>query len=710
MADGSVTSLAAAPDGSIVITGAFSYINGQPRQQMARLLANGSLDPNWNPNTDGVIESVAVDDNGAIYIGGNFTQIGGVQRSYLAKLNTAGVVDTSWTPQLNGAVEHIVTHGTSVYIAGNFSYVGGAYTSFLARVAAASPGSVDANWVPDPNYYVNSIAIDDDGSIFIAGSFNYIGNVPHAGLAKLSTANGSVVVAWHADTYCQPNSIVSGHNGSVYAACGGPSVIGTQNVGAIAKLSAANGSVDTNWNPAPSSTVNGLASDHNGHIYASGGYNGGTIDSPFASELLAKIDSTGTGSISADWKTANAAIDTVRSDSRGGAIALTSSMVLVGGNFMRVGGQTRLGIAAFSPTADLLPPLDAGNPGTVRALLQQADGSVIVGGEFDLADVATPRHNILRLHPNGTLDDTWTPAFEGPITALAADIGALYVAGTFDHAVGFGQPGLTRLVGTNLDAVDPNWVPAQNSFLAQPGGIESIAVASSGVLFVGGRITAKVSANNGVIDHGWAPKQNSDVYAVTLDPAGNVVLAGYFYLVNNVRRNGFAKVSPIDGALDPNWDPAGDGWGTRLLRGSAGELYVGGNFTQLGGTARANIARVDIQNSGAVDPAWVPSTDVDNSGGVFALALSPSGDLFAGGIQIRNAQLSGEVVKYTPSGMTDSSWRPQPNGPVYAALVGQNGYLYIGGAFTEIGGVPRFGIAALPLTVPDEIFVDGFGL
>jgi hypothetical protein len=57
----------------------------------------------------------------------------------------------------------------------------------------------------------------------------------------------------------------------------------------------------------------------------------------------------------------------------------------------------------------------------------------------------------------------------------------------------------------------------------------------------------------------------------------------------------------------------------------------------------------------------------------------------------------------------DVSRRPQPNGQVYAVLVGQDGLLHIGGAFTDIGGVQRFGIAALPLIVPDAIFTNGFG-
>jgi hypothetical protein len=125
------------------------------------------------------------------------------------------------------------------------------------------------------------------------------------------------------------------------------------------------------------------------------------------------------------------------------------------------------------------------------------------------------------------------------------------------------------------------------------------------------------------------------------------------------------------------------------------DIYVGGEFTSVGGQARNNLAKLSTTGTGAADPSWAPNPN--NS--VFALALAGS-DLYVGGQftsiggQVRNnlAKLS-----ITGTGTIDPSWAPNPNGSVFAlALAGQE--LYVGGVFTNIGGQPRTSLAKLTTT------------
>jgi hypothetical protein len=47
-----------APDGSggCYIGGNFNNVGGVPRNNLARVLANGTVDPNWDPDPDGMVD------------------------------------------------------------------------------------------------------------------------------------------------------------------------------------------------------------------------------------------------------------------------------------------------------------------------------------------------------------------------------------------------------------------------------------------------------------------------------------------------------------------------------------------------------------------------------------------------------------------------------------------------------------------------------
>jgi hypothetical protein len=118
-----------APDGSggFYIGGSFTDVGGVPRNNLARVLANGTVDPNWNPSPNGMVIKIFV-GNSAVYVAGNFTTIGSQTRPRLAKLDpSTGAVDTTFNANVTTAViQAIAVDGTQLYVGGSFTNIGSA--------------------------------------------------------------------------------------------------------------------------------------------------------------------------------------------------------------------------------------------------------------------------------------------------------------------------------------------------------------------------------------------------------------------------------------------------------------------------------------------------------------------------------------------------------------------------------------------------------
>jgi uncharacterized delta-60 repeat protein len=96
-----VRSIVVQGDGKSVIGGEFSAVNGTPRNGVARINTDGSLDSTFNPPQSvpsAFVWSVAVQSDGKVVVGGAFEQYGGVTRKKIVRLNTDGSVDATFAP------------------------------------------------------------------------------------------------------------------------------------------------------------------------------------------------------------------------------------------------------------------------------------------------------------------------------------------------------------------------------------------------------------------------------------------------------------------------------------------------------------------------------------------------------------------------------------------------------------------------------------
>ncbi|MAT45084.1 MAG: hypothetical protein CL609_22355 [Anaerolineaceae bacterium] len=169
-----VYSIAQQPDGKILIGGYFEYVNGVAHKSIARLNSDGSLDNSFNANllfpiVDSLfpINKIIVLPDGDIFVEGLFNRADGEIRNYVARLNADGSLDDSFNANIQwagGVGAEIALQGDQIYIAGVFDSDGSAHPE-LVRVNQY--GNIDESFssYTHMGYLPGLIVIQPDGKI-----------------------------------------------------------------------------------------------------------------------------------------------------------------------------------------------------------------------------------------------------------------------------------------------------------------------------------------------------------------------------------------------------------------------------------------------------------------------------------------------------------------------------------------------------------------
>ena len=138
---GAVNCVAVQLDGKILVAGNFNTISGQPRSSIARLLPDGSVEPEGTflagTGPNGSINCMAVQRDGKIVVGGDFTMFSGQLRNRIARLLPNGGLDDT-SPFLigaNGPVHSIaVQEDQRIVIGGEFTTFNNQNVNRIARL------------------------------------------------------------------------------------------------------------------------------------------------------------------------------------------------------------------------------------------------------------------------------------------------------------------------------------------------------------------------------------------------------------------------------------------------------------------------------------------------------------------------------------------------------------------------------------------------
>ncbi|MBL7963120.1 MAG: T9SS type A sorting domain-containing protein [Flavobacteriales bacterium] len=585
------------PDGKALLAGDFLMpYNGSTLRHIVRLNTDGSVDSTFTQGfgPDQEIYAMTLQPDGRILIGGSFTQVNGVPRNRIARLNDDRSLDTSFVP---GAGADLAI-ATMALQANGKVLIGGAFTTYdgipRTRVARVnSDGSLDFSFDPGsgPDAVVGSIVIQPDDRILIGGALTTYDGVPRPGIVRVepdgtldaSFTPGEGTNGW---VYCmllQPDGrILIGGTFSMYD--------GLVRRG-ITRLND-DGSLDLSFNPPSSANapLNSLAVQVDGRILLAGnftGYDGQPRGRITRTEADGSIDPTFMPGTGADH---NIHCVVVQPDGR----------ILIAGEFTTYNGMAAMRIARLLPDGSLDPSYNAGNgvSGSIYAMALQPDGKIIIGGAFQASGGLG---RIARLNADGTLDYTYNNFLTANGDVRAIDLtpeGRIMIGGSFTEFSG--QPH-SRIACLDINGYP---YPSFNPGTGPNARVRAIEILPDGTALFGGDFTTfnGIPRNhltkvlpNGLQDFSFLPNNgpNGVVRTILRQPDDRILIGGDFNEYAGVLRSKIARLDP-DGGIDLSFDPgtgANEYVSCMALQDDL-KILIGGWFTSYNATGRNRVARL----------------------------------------------------------------------------------------------------------------------
>jgi uncharacterized delta-60 repeat protein len=522
---GSLLLMTAGPGGTVYLGGAFDKIGGHSRQNLARLTAAHAVD-DWvpKPGVLNVPSAIHPEPDGAAWVGYfKASYNGGEDVDSLRQLDRLlpdGNPDPAlppWLPEgkivwrsaaLLAPVNRPEWSGPALLVAGVFGN--------LDRQPVANLGFVDADG--DTEIVNERPALGFDGPVSallpVPGRLLAGGDFRQAGV---NGCDGFAVLQadreWSIDP-TQRHRLVSGRSNALSLTRNPAGVlVGGQFLSAddllanavwaaphgdawrldeaLKTVPAFNATYGTSYNLTSSGEVHAVLELPDGSVLVGGDfYMFGTTEANPTGPLhdnLALINPDGT--VSATFTLgANDPVYALALDATGG--------VIVGGEFVNLGGQSRNGLARLQPQAGSWvvdpiwnPQLPGGS--VVRALVLTPEGNLLIGGQFASVN-GTFHSNLSCLTPAGAVVSGFNPypGFNGMVRAVAVQPnGGILAGGAFTQAGGLEQPYLARLRPNG--SADPAFRPQLD------GSVRTLAVAPeslpghvAGTVYLGGEFVS----------------------------------------------------------------------------------------------------------------------------------------------------------------------------------------------------------------------------
>lgn len=538
-------------------------IGGQPHQYLGcvNLRTGQPIDWNMDIAIGGWVYEVLVHDS-TLYVGGFFMTVAGQPRRNLAAFDATTGELKPWLADAAASVWALLARGDTLLVGGEFGWIAGAPRNFLAALHArtaqllpfdAHAEGVYVRYAALPG--VHDLALVGD-TLYASGSFSEIGGRPLKSLAALdlTTANA---LPWSPPTfgpasegYAPPQVRRLLMDGPKLYAAGYFESVNGQSQPRIVSLDRSTGAV-LDWNPRPDLPVE--------------------------------------------------------------AIAIQGDTVFLAGEFGFMGDWLhRAGLAAIDLTTGGLKPWNPNPNGSIVTALAVQDGRVYVSGDFSVIGGApTARNRFAVLDTlNGEVLDWDFGGANRAASSLLLRGDTLFAAGAFAQFGGQPRAGLASVHAITGEVT--SWDP-------QPFYDAKVMARLGETIYFGGifnfvqgqwrRNVAAVDATSGELLP-WNPDLDNFVESITVG-GGKVYLGGAFSSVGGQARRSLAAVDPVTGAVT-DWNPAPVKWylsTPRVLAMALQDslLWVGGNFSAIGGEPRLCLAVVDTVTGMAVD--WDPQAN-----------------------------------------------------------------------------------------------------
>ncbi len=611
---GAVRSIAVDASGNVFVAGDVTSIDGVQRSRLAKIRPSGAVDPDWAPSVSGQkVRGVAVDGRGGLIVVGSFSAIDLFTRYNVARLDAegAGALDLSWAPEVSGASAVVVGSDGTAFVAASV----GEPAQGMRRIARiTTQGTVDADWGPSMNDPVQSLALGADGRLYAGGGFTSVDGLSRSRLLRMSATGGEVDPEWVPSVPGTPNAIAVAGDGTVHAA----------GRGFLATLDGSIGSSPSGSTALPGE-VFALLPDDTGTVLAGGDF-----------FTLAGHTRLGLARL-AGGMLLDGSPDVTSPGSVNALLAAPDGSTYIGGFFHKVAGEPRHHAARLDAGGRLDPQWRPSFNDTVNLLAHAPGGGIYAAGYFvRVGDVE--RWRIARLDGDGVVDASWRADISGTPYALAVgQEGGVFVGGQLYAVQGIPRRFLAKVSGAS-GTLDLEWDPAPNDLvthLAAHG--ESVYAAGyfeprdeENPVSIGGQPRSRIAklhaSGAGEAHVDWHPGFSTFIHALAVDPTGRLhVGTGDGPSASGVVRISDAPGAPIDAAWpeQPFFRSV-----DALAFDTSGALHVLGVPTGSPvGLSQFVLARMAADSGGVVDAGWRITSD-DR---IWALDTDSAGGLWVGG-------------------------------------------------------------------------------
>ncbi len=523
-------------------------------------------------------------------------------------------------------------------------------------------------------------------------------------------------------------------------------VAGNTSIRRLARINAADGSLDATFVTNLSYTVSAVVVQPDGKVIAGGNFN---TSNGTARSMLVRFNADGT--IDPTFSSlVNSTILALARQSDGKIIVAGSFTSLTNGS--TVNRVLRLNSNGTVDTTFLTGSTQGVNGQVNAVAIDPLTGKILLGGSFTAHSDATSLNRIARLNTDGTRDTMFIvgTGFDNTVNALGFDAtSSPVVGGAFTVYNGSAAAVANRLVRLNptggIDATFATGTGANNT-------VNSLAYDSAGSRWlVGGAFTAynasttfnrliRVS-NLGAHDTTFNPNSSNTVNSIFVQADDAVVFGGFMTSVGNVLTRRVARVSSAgtrDATINLGFRHAGTVH--RILPLPGGKYLVAGSFSHFGTTQAANLARLNSDLT--LDTTFVPAggsgytlasppvvsitgvgtgataiaTINPSNGAVSSLTLTAAGTGYttAPTVTISGGNGSGATAIATVdagavTGLTLTAPASGPNGSVTSAVLQGDGKILIGGNFTSYSGVTANRVARLNSDLTSDPTFNGVG-
>ncbi|WP_438480140.1 beta strand repeat-containing protein [Oleiharenicola lentus] len=578
------------PDGRMIVASGLTSYDGVATSGFFRMLADGSFDPSFTPGTGpggGSVNYVAGLPDGRMVIAGTFATYNGIAASRVAIISANGVVDTSFNAAsvIDAPVGYVLPQEDGkLIVVGDFT---GTPTPYVARLSAT--GTLDTSFAL---HGVSTgfgaglrLFISDDGSVYAHNQVMSANDGVPVGYLRFRGAPVTPTIAVQpvgfTAAYGSPGFLTVRVNGT------GPFTYQWYRNGVIMEGETnsvlATTSLNLDANASFTVTVTGptgvSVTSNAAVITITGGAAVQILDQPFGRKAVAggkvlfRVTASGGEPLSYQWKKNGADIPN----------AVTADLWL---NNLTSADATNYSVVVTN---------SLGSVTSAAAALQVLTPDNVLWQEFNDYTVETAPGRTFA-DGAGKIYVPWTTLDRTPDMVGGRFAGAL---ARFDEATG------------NYDAtfrLDPIYRRVMH-MARQPDGKLVLAVSLGDTQTV-----IRVSAT-GVVDSTFnAPNFARSIRFITRQNDGKIVVAATDNLSASSPAGSIATASSIlrlnaDGSVDAGFAAATLG-GNALLFGApmvdgANRVYLAGAFSAVNGTARTNVARLNVD--GTLDTAYAAS-------------------------------------------------------------------------------------------------------